>query len=137
MGVNTKREKRRQSSVERAYWHVREVMQFLGREVAPVNVPKFLPEDCHYGQEIMRSVQSMHPFRVLGCYVHSTFVMVQPDHDLKRMEETLYHEVCHANQPYADETDIPYWERPREIEAREIAAIAFKLRRVPRAEWTV
>lgn len=137
MDVSTKREKRRQASVERAYWHVREVMQFLGREVAPVNVPRFLPDDCQYGQEIMRSVQSMHTSKVLGCYVHDAFVMVQPDYDLKRMELTLYHEVCHANQVQRDERHLPYWERPREVEAREIAEIAMKLRRKPREDWSI
>jgi len=137
MSVNTKREKRRQASLERAYWHVREVMQFLGRAVADARVPEFLPEDCYYGAQLVQAVQNKHSLTVWGLFLRSgNYVMVR-NGDSVYMEETLYHEVCHANQPYEDETDIPYWERPREIEAREIAAIAFKLRRVPRAEWTV
>ena len=131
MKIQPKRWRRRQQSLERAYWHVREVMMHLGRPVRDVLVPTWLPEDCPMVAESIALNNS-----TLGqCEMSTNHIWVRAHFVSEVMEDTLYHECVHANQPIRDESHIPYWDRPIEIEAREIASISMKLRRLPRSEW--
>lgn len=120
MKVQPKRWKRRQVSLERAYWFVRELMIEAGIQVREVCIPRWVPEDCYVATTHLRC--DCKGF----CIQKNNLIVVRSSEDC---EETLYHECVHANQPVRDESHIPYWNRPKEIEARKFARIALLARR--------
>lgn len=138
MAIKCKREKRRQKSLERAYWHVREVMQFVGCSVTEQpNVPTWVDSDTRLGKNLMDGINC----RPLGVYV-APFVVYCIPGDHYQFREMVMHECCHACQPGIGDDSVtvisdgvPYEERPHEIEAFLISGIAQKLWCVPRDQW--
>lgn len=138
MAIKTKRLKRRQATVTKAYKHVRKVMLALGLPVAAYAVPTFMPEFMEgYTSETTGKYFLSRLKGQAGVYLRDMHVvMMVRSYSTKEYLDTLCHECVHACQSIENwEDDVDYNNRPHEMEARLVADIAVVLWDIPEHAW--